>query len=147
MIHMGDEDKIANMKEIEDRVKIIIEQSIEVLEGHLKVDDGLKACPMCHKEFDPVEVGIDVRTLPPNISEHLYNGIMEAFKDVQIKYPEPNKDNQKTIESAMKAIAAIKKLRLIIEAFGRSFKKGSDNSALMYNVITDINEVVKKPLE
>ena len=144
---MGDIDKIENMKDIDERVKAIIDEAIELLGDHLKVDDGLRACPMCHKEFDPVEIGIDVRTLPPNISEHLYNGIMEAFKEVLIKAPEPNKDHQKVIDTAMRAIGAIKKLRLILEAYGRSFKQGSDNSALMYNVIVDINEVVKRPLE
>ena len=143
---MGDENKIENMKEIEERVKAIIDKAVKVLEEHLKIDDGLRKCPLCRKEFDPIEIGIETRTLPPNISEHLYKGIMEAFKEVQIKPERTNPNNDKILVMSGKAIDALKRIRHILEAFGTTYKKAGDNNALMFSVISDINQVVMKPL-
>lgn len=140
-----DEKDIENLEDIKGRLKTLVDSALKMLEAELKVDDGMRKCPSCHKEFDPVEIGIEAKSLPPAVSEHLQKGLMDILLGIEVRPKDDHEKLEQDLARAMKGWDALKKIRRIMEAFKTVYqdkKTAGDISVLMFNALSDIDKAI-----
>jgi len=154
---------IENRNEVEKKASELAVFFTTTLQNYLSngEENDIKQCPVCSSDFDPIEVGIEAKTLEGfeqnlfnklnamtaredrRLAEYLMTEIMNTVIEAQIK--RPGTELNKKLQELEPAIRSLRKIAKVMSEFKQQFQHATEKdlaSTMMFNTLTEIDKVL-----
>lgn len=119
-------------------------------------DDTFRSCPVCAAEFDPIELGIEDKSMEDfwtkngdknfkDFTEHIMVQILAIIQKIDIKPRDGETEIAKKFQEMGVVIQALREITKVMSDFKSTYQKINDNEMAlktMYDALSHIDKVL-----
>ena len=148
---------ISNLEQTKEKITELAQKITEDFSTYLgPKDDTLRSCPVCAAEFDPIELGIEEKSMEDfwtkngnknfkDFTEHITVQILAIIQKIDIKPRDGETEIAKKLQEMGVVIQALRDITKIMATFKAVYQKIKDDDTAiktMFKALSDIDKTL-----